>query len=63
MSKKFDIYLSISDNETKKELASFGATLDVEKPKMNNNILQFAFMLAESYVCDEEEWRLVRIQK
>ena len=60
---KYEIYLSISEGETKKELASFGATLDTEKPNMNTNILQFAFMLAESYVRDEEEWQWVRIQK
>ena len=48
---KYDIYVSISDNETKRELASLGAVIDTNKPEpLNNNILQLAFMLIDSYV-------------
>ena len=61
---KYDIYLSISESETKKELASFGATLDTEQPYRNANILQLAFMLAESYIQKPgEEYQWVKTQK
>ena len=60
---KYDLYISLSEHESKKELASFGAILDTEKPNMNTNILQLAFMLVESYICGGEEWQWVRVQK
>ena len=60
---KYEIYLSISEGETKKELASFGAVLDTEQPYVNINILQLAFMLAESYIQSDEEYQWVKIRK